>query len=110
IVAVHRLGGHWSESWTDNGKLWRRDFLPSQLPSARIMSFAYNLDTAFSIAITDIDDVAMMLIDRLDGERQLEEEKKRPTVFISHSLGGVVVKKAGYPSFKCQRSTNGTRH
>jgi len=66
------------------------------------MSFGYNSDTAFSNAITDIDDVAMMLLDRLDGERQLEEEKRRRIVFISHSLGGVVVKKAGCPLFQMQ--------
>jgi hypothetical protein len=73
------------------------------------MSFGYNSDTAFSKTTTDIDDVAIMLLERLDGERQLEEEKKRPIVFISHSLGGVVVKKAGCALFRCQRSTNGTR-
>jgi hypothetical protein len=82
------------QTWiAENGKLWLRDFLPTQLPKARIMSFGYNSDTAFSAAVTDIDDVALMLLDRMDGERQLEEEKKRPIVFISHSLGGIVVKK-----------------
>ncbi|KAF8252486.1 hypothetical protein K440DRAFT_536358, partial [Wilcoxina mikolae CBS 423.85] len=97
IVAVHGLGGHWSETWTENGKLWLRDFLPSQLQSARIMSFGYNSDTALSMAVTDIDDVAAMLLERLDLKRLSPEEKKRPIVFIPHSLGGVVVKKAGFP-------------
>jgi hypothetical protein len=88
-------------TWTaENGKLWLRDFLPSQLPSARIMSFGYNSDTALSKAVTDIDDVATMLLSRLDLFRQLEEERKRPIVFISHSLGGIVVKKAGFGYFK----------
>jgi hypothetical protein len=88
-------------TWTDeNGKLWLRDFLPSQLPSARIMSFGYNSDTALSNSVTDIDGVANTLLFRLRGLRPLEVEKKRPIVFISHSLGGIVVKKVGSPLFR----------
>jgi hypothetical protein len=88
-------------TWTaENGKLWLQDFLPSQLPSARIMSFGYNSDTALSNAVTDIDDVASMLLFRLNLSRKHEDERKRPIVFISHSLGGIVVKKAGFPLFQ----------
>ena len=58
------------------------------------MSYGYNSKTAFSKAVTDINDEAAMLLDRLDGERQTEGAKTRPIIFISHSLGGIVVKKA----------------
>jgi predicted alpha/beta hydrolase family esterase len=34
-----------------------------------------------------------MLLDRLEGERSLPEESERPMIFVSHSLGGIVVKK-----------------
>jgi hypothetical protein len=96
IVAVHGLGGHWARTWEDeNGKLWLRDFLMSQLPNARIMSYGYNSKTAFSKAVTDINDEAAMLLDRLDGERRLPAEKTRPIIFISYSLGGIIVKKVG---------------
>ena len=61
------------------------------------MSYGYNSGTAFSKAVTDINDEAAMLLDRLDGNRQQQREKTRPIVFISHSLGGIVVKKAGLP-------------
>ena len=57
------------------------------------MSYGYVSDTAFTKAVTDIDDVAGMLLDRLDGERQSAAEKARPVIFVAHSLGGVVVKK-----------------
>ena len=98
-MAVHGLGGDWERTWTDeNGKLWLRDFLPSQLPNARIMSYGYNSKTVFSKGATDIDDEAAMLLDRLDGERQLLQDKKaRPIIFICHSLGGIVVKKVVLP-------------
>jgi hypothetical protein len=58
------------------------------------MSYGYNSRTAFSKAVTDINDEAAMLLDRLDGERQSKDQKTRPIIFVSHSLGGIVVKKA----------------
>ena len=57
------------------------------------MSYGYDSDTAFSKAVTDIDDVAAMLLDRLVGERHSPEEKSRAVIFIAHSLGGIVVKR-----------------
>ncbi|KAF8532865.1 hypothetical protein BDD12DRAFT_901378 [Trichophaea hybrida] len=63
---------------------------PSSAPERQNHVFGYNSDTAFSTAVTDIDDVARMVLERLDGKRQFPEEKKRPVVFVSHSLGGVV--------------------
>lgn len=57
------------------------------------MSFGYDSRTIFTKAVTDIDDVAAMLLDRIDGERQSAEEKARPLILIAHSLGGIVVKK-----------------
>ena len=95
-MAVHGLGGDWERTWTDdNGKLWLRDFLPFQLPNAKIMSYGYNSEVVFSKAVTDIVDEAAMLLDRLDGERL--EGKTRPIIFISHSFGGIVVKKVAPP-------------
>ncbi|KAI9855703.1 MAG: hypothetical protein M1813_009665 [Trichoglossum hirsutum] len=95
IVAVHGLGGDWEGTWTDdNGKLWLRDFLARDIPAARVMSYGYNSTTVFSKAITDINDEAAMLLARLDGKRREDEEKTRPIIFVAHSLGGIVVKKA----------------
>jgi hypothetical protein len=98
IIAVHGLGGHWNHTWTgDTQKNWLRHFLPVQLQeagiAARVMSYGYDSSTAFTKAVTDIDDVAGMLLDRLDGDRQSQAEKSRPIIFIAHSLGGIVVKK-----------------
>jgi hypothetical protein len=57
------------------------------------MSFGYNSDTFFSNSVTSIDDVATALLNNLNGERQSEGQKATPIIFISHSLGGIVVKK-----------------
>jgi predicted alpha/beta hydrolase family esterase len=59
------------------------------------MSYGYDSRVIFTKAITDIDDAAAMLLDRIDGERQSVEEIARPILFIAHSLGGIVVKKVG---------------
>jgi Calcineurin-like phosphoesterase/NACHT domain/Ankyrin repeats (3 copies)/Putative serine esterase (DUF676) len=61
---------------------------------ARTMAYGYNSDTAFSKSVNDIEDEAKILLDRVNGERMSEQEKARPIIFIAHSLGGVVTKKA----------------
>ncbi len=57
------------------------------------MSFGYDSRTAFTKAVTDIDDVVNMLLYRVKGARESIEEKSRPLICIAHSLGGIVVKK-----------------
>ncbi|KAH0537473.1 hypothetical protein FGG08_005736 [Glutinoglossum americanum] len=46
IIAVHGLMGHRIKSWTHpmSGKMWLRDFLPSTIPFARIMTYGYDAD------------------------------------------------------------------
>ena len=103
IVAVHGLGGHWAKTWTDTSdnqeRLWLRDFLPSQLKAhvnlrARVMSYGYNSETAFSKSVSDIEDHAEALLHALNMERMSHAQKERPIIFLAHSLGGIVVKKA----------------
>lgn len=99
IIAVHGLGGHWRRTWTSRSsqKNWLEDFLPGQLEAEsianRVLSYGYDSDTAFTKAVTDIDDAAGSLLDRMIGERQSPQEKLRPTILVAHSLGGIVVKK-----------------
>ncbi|KAI9713377.1 MAG: hypothetical protein M1812_006655 [Candelaria pacifica] len=100
IVAVHGLGGGWRKTWNDaeSRKNWLRDYLPRQLESqgrqARVLSYGYNSGGILSKAVGNIDDVAQELLVRLQGRRSSSAEKSRPILFIAHSLGGVVVKKA----------------
>lgn len=95
---MHGLGGDWERTWTGTArKNWLRDFLPKQLRdegvAARILSFGYDSRTAFTKAVINIGDVADMLLDGVEGRRESKREKSRPVIFISHSLGGIVIKK-----------------
>ncbi|KAH7380996.1 hypothetical protein BKA64DRAFT_584580, partial [Cadophora sp. MPI-SDFR-AT-0126] len=94
VVAVHGLGGDWEEAWTDDttGKLWLRDFLPSQFPKTRVWSFGYNA-SVLSKSVEDIDDAATSLVDALKGERQSTPSRTKPIIFVAHSLGGIIVKR-----------------
>jgi len=96
VVAVHGLCGNPYSTWTDeaSNNLWLRDFLPLQVPDARIMSFGYDSLVAFSKSEIELGDIAADLLNRLDIERDTPESRNRPVIFICHSLGGIVVKKA----------------
>ncbi|KAI4134497.1 MAG: hypothetical protein LQ347_001477 [Umbilicaria vellea] len=83
---------HAEATWTVKGKLWLRDFLPPQLPSARVLLFGYNANVAFETSIAGVREQAINLLNRVASKRGEAEE--RPIVFIAHSLGGLVVKRA----------------
>ncbi|KAI2937325.1 hypothetical protein CBS147321_7919 [Aspergillus niger] len=97
IIAVHGLNpkskkNHAEKTWESNGKLWLRDFLPKQLPRARIFLFSYNSKVAIQSSAAGVREQAHVLLDRLRLER--ENCEYRPLLFIAHSLGGIVVKEA----------------
>ncbi|KAL2851634.1 Alpha/Beta hydrolase protein [Aspergillus pseudodeflectus] len=95
IVAVHGLGGDAFTTWTaSNGKLWLRDFLPQQIPNARIMTFGYDSSWFLSKSIMGIPDFASDLLFRLKSHRRTLAQQSRPIIFVCHSLGGIIVKKA----------------
>lgn len=96
-MAVHGLSGDWESTWTDpeSKKLWLRDFIPSQFPSTglRVWSFGYDSATVFTNSAADIDDAAKALVNALHGERQTKNSRRKPIIFIAHSLGGIIVKR-----------------
>ena len=97
IIAVHGLNPtntefHAEATWTAGNKLWLRDFLPTKLPSARVLLFGYNANIAFETSTAGVREQAGNLLNRIASKR--EEAEERPIVFVAHSLGGIVVKQA----------------
>jgi len=102
IIAIHGLNGHYNKTWqskTHSGDdvNWLRDFLPQQVPNARIMSYGYNSTVLFSKSVADIGTFAGQLLEDLRCHRRAQETASpiltRPIIFICHSLGGIVFKK-----------------
>ena len=99
IVAVHGLNGHYEDTWTwvsDDKSIrqnWLKDFLPNQIPNARIMSYGYDSTVQFSKSSANVNIFADQLLNDLKSQRMDPGEKIRSIVFICHSLGGIVVKK-----------------
>lgn len=77
--------------------IWLKDFLPYQLQSigtpVSVWSFGYDSRIALTKSASGITEIATMLLGRLDKMRRSDEERRRPIIFISHSLGGIIVKK-----------------
>lgn len=107
IVFVHGLGGTSRHTWSRNRDLqlfWPLEWLPyePELATARIMTFGYN--SHFSSVsqkqenILNISDFAKDLLFSMKfatrkGERRLDIGSA-PIIFVAHSMGGLIVKKA----------------
>jgi hypothetical protein len=71
-VAVHGLGGDAITTWTHpkSKAFWLKDFLPQQIPDARIMTFGYNADAAFGQSTAEVIDHAKSLLSSLVDKRE----------------------------------------
>ncbi|KAL8736836.1 MAG: hypothetical protein Q9181_002279 [Wetmoreana brouardii] len=105
IIFVHGLGGTSQKTWSRNRDIeyfWPREWLPleSGFTQARVLSFGYNAHFATSGRenILNIADFAKDLLFGMKfGLNDNSEELgigKVPIVFVAHSMGGLVVKKA----------------
>ena len=84
---------HAENTWVANDKLWLRDFLPGDLPNARVLLFGYNSNVAFETSTAGVREQALNLLNRLKLKRK--DIVERPIIFIAHNLGGIVVKRVG---------------
>jgi len=116
IVAVHGLKGDVYRTWTAKGTesdekevFWLKDLLPQEVPNARILAYGYDSDPTrmFESASTNmIHHHAATLVSELHFYRRKADERRRPIVFICHSLGGIIVKRALIYSSNCNPSHN----
>lgn len=97
VIAVHGLDEDALDTWTaPNSCCWLRDLLSFDIP-VRVLAFAYE-DTPKSIfgsgTAEKIQRHAQTLLQDLWSQRDTNERRQRPIIFICHGLGGIIVKKA----------------
>ncbi|KAK3361906.1 hypothetical protein B0T24DRAFT_690442, partial [Lasiosphaeria ovina] len=105
IIFVHGLHANDVNTWkTKDGKLWPKRLLPDFIISggilASIWSYKYPAEWAFTFNTvsenpeTVLVAAAKRLLAEISAKRQFPKQKSRPIVFVAHSFGGILVKKA----------------
>ncbi|KAK3379401.1 hypothetical protein B0T24DRAFT_154684 [Lasiosphaeria ovina] len=99
IVFVHGLTGDREKTWTarDATEPWPKALLPSELPTARILTFGYDANVADwrgVVSQSRVGNHAGNLLTSLASYREKDDTNERPIIFVCHSLGGVVCKDA----------------
>lgn len=101
VVFVHGLNGDPQKTWTaeTSKTFWPSQLLPPILDEehARILVYGYDADvTSFTDGVSKdkIHNHAEHLVAELAANRRIRRASDRPIIFIAHSLGGLVVKRA----------------
>lgn len=91
--------------------MWLRDFLPQDIPTARVLTYGYEAGVAFTQSRSTIRDFATMLLEQIRTLRRKSRDKdvcacqdrsasilpadiyiQRKIIFVCHSLCGIVFK------------------
>ncbi|KAJ5777521.1 Alpha/Beta hydrolase protein [Penicillium odoratum] len=98
ICFIHGLTGDRRTNWTSDGQSapWPESLLPLDLSGARILTYGYDAYIIRSsvASFNRLIGHATNLLNDLTTDRTLCGATGRPLVFIAHSLGGLVCKKA----------------
>ncbi|EOO02000.1 putative and nb-arc domain protein [Phaeoacremonium minimum UCRPA7] len=80
IVLIHGLNGEPQKTWTaKNGIFWPTDLLPDSLKDAHanVLVYGYNADVYSS-----------------RNDKKSEDSTRNPIIWVAHSLGGILLKRA----------------
>lgn len=98
ICFVHGLTGDRESTWTADGQSapWPKTLLPPKLEKARILTYGYDAYIVRKgVASSNrLIDHATNLLNDLTTDRVCCNALSRPIIFVVHSLGGLVCKKA----------------
>ncbi|KAL8354940.1 hypothetical protein RB601_000635 [Gaeumannomyces tritici] len=96
VIFVAGLGGNFIGTWEAEDKtVWPRDLLPNHVKGIRIRSFAYNTTLFGTTGELGLRNHANELVWKILEEREDDEAAMlRPLVFVGHSLGGLLIKRA----------------
>ncbi|CAD6441286.1 cb3ba11b-506d-45aa-9e63-7c7903804476 [Sclerotinia trifoliorum] len=94
IIAVHGLGSSVETTWTHKGtkKLWLRDFLHLDFPTARIMTYRHNSKWMGGATAKDLTGYGKQFLSAVQDSREGSED--RPIIIIAHSFGGLLIEQA----------------
>jgi hypothetical protein len=98
ICFIHGLTGNRESTWTADGQStpWPKTLLPPKLNNARILTYGYD---AYIVrkgvaGLNRLIDHAANLLHDLTTDRSSSNASSRPLIFVAHSLGSLVCKKA----------------
>ncbi|KAL1648461.1 hypothetical protein SLS58_002216 [Diplodia intermedia] len=91
-LASHPFGS-WQCRGDEHNFMWLRDGLPKDTPGIRTIIYGYDTHLNDSTSFKLIPDIALELVNRLTAVG-LGWISSKPSVFIAHSLGGIILKEA----------------
>ncbi|KAH6617141.1 hypothetical protein F5144DRAFT_541013 [Chaetomium tenue] len=96
-IAISGLASHPFGSWQPHGPdksfMWIRDVIPKSVPGVRTVIYGYDSKLVGSNSFQSISDMARTLTLQLKAAGWSSPSSK-PTIFLAHSLGGLVLKEA----------------